>query len=138
MENNPYSPPSAEVLVEPATVEVPDEILKKIKNAWITGIISGTMTLLFTIIAMNGTQMLGFNVWSLSDVVLIFGLTYGIYKKSRACALIMLAYFLISKIIIITQTGTFNGGIIAIIFLYFYANGVAGTFAYYKHLKENA
>lgn len=138
MHTNPYSPPVADVDLEPNKIEVPELILKRIKNAWITGIVSGTMTLLFTLIAMYGTNLLGFSVWNLSDVVLIFGLTFGIYKKSRTCAVVMLAYFLISKFIIISQTGSFNGSLLAIVFIYYYVYGVIGTFAYHKHLKENA
>ena len=138
MQSNPYSPPSAEVHLEPNKIEVPELILKRIKNAWITGIISGSITLIFTLIAMNGNQLMGFSVWNLSDVVLIFGLTFGIYKKSRTCAVVMLAYFLISKFIIISQTGSFNGSLLAIVFIYYYVYGVIGTFAYHKHLKENA
>ncbi|MBC3880680.1 hypothetical protein H8K35_02835 [Undibacterium sp. LX40W] len=137
MQTNTYSPPVADVEIEPAKIEVPDIILKRIKNAWITGIVSGSITLIFTLIAMNGSQILGFSIWNLSDVALIFGLTFGIYKKSRACAVAMLAYFLLSKIIVIAQTGSFNGGILAIVFIYYYVYGVIGTFAYHKHLKEN-
>lgn len=137
MHTNPYSPPVADVDLEPNKIEVPELILKRIRNAWITGIVSGTMTLLFTLIAMYGTNLLGFSVWNLSDVVLIFGLTFGIYKKSRTCAVVMLAYFLLSKIIIISQTGSFNGSLLAIVFIYYYVYGVIGTFAYHKHLKEN-
>ncbi len=138
MLTNPYSPPVADVDLEPNKIEVPVEILKRIRNAWVTGIISGSITLIFTLIAMNGDQLMGFSVWNLSDVALIFGLTFGIYKKSRTCAVVMLAYFLISKIIIISQTGSFNGSLLAIVFIYYYVYGVIGTFAYHKHLKENA
>ena len=98
MQTNPYTPPVADVDLEPNKIEVPVEILKRIRNAWVTGIISGSITLIFTLIAMNGDQLMGFSVWNLSDVVLIFGLTFGIYKKSRTCAVVMLAYFLLSKI----------------------------------------
>ncbi len=136
--SNPYSPPTTEIELQPTPIDVPDQILKRIKNAWITGIISGTITLIFTLIAMNGNQLMGFSVWNLTDVVLIFGLTFGIYKKSRTCALAMLAYFLLSKIIIIVQTGSFNGSLLAIVFIYYYVYGVIGTFAYHRHLKQNA
>ena len=138
MQTNPYSPPVADVDLEPNKIEVPVEILKRIRNAWVTGSISGSITLIFTLIAMNGDQLMGFSVWNLSDVVLIFGLTFGIYKKSRTCAIVMLAYFLLSKIIIISQTGSFNGSLLAIVFIYYYSYGIIGTFAYHKHLKENA
>src|SRR3546814_16318433 len=46
---------------------------------------------------MSGTEMLGFSAWELFDVALILGLAFGIYKKSRTCAVLMLAYFIVAK-----------------------------------------
>ncbi|XLZ70596.1 hypothetical protein ABT364_01135 [Massilia sp. SR12] len=129
---NPYLPPAADVAIEHAAPEVPAEIQKKIKQAWIAGTISGSMTLLFTLLAVSGTQAVGFNAWNFIDVVLIFGLAFGIYKKSRACAVLMLVYFIISKIIIAIETGSVSGTVLAVIFIYYYAQGIAGTFAYHK------
>ncbi len=118
-----------------AVPEVPGEILKKIKNAWIAGIISGCITLAVTIIAMSGTSILGFSSWELIDVALIFGLTFGIYKKSRTCAVLMLVYFIISKIMIMAETGKPSGIIVALIFIYYYFQGMIGTFQYHKLMR---
>jgi hypothetical protein len=63
---------------------------KAIKNAWIAGIISGVITLLAIFF------LAGIDLFNLIDVALIFGLAFGIYKKSRAAAVIMLIYFAIS------------------------------------------
>jgi len=136
MSTNPYSPPTADVSVEPQTSEAPPEILKQIKNAWIAGAISGCLTLVITLISLSGTKALGFNAWNFIDVVLIFGLTFGIYKKSRVCAVLMFIYFVASKILIAVETGQFSGSIMAIIFIYYYAHGIAGTFAYHKLFKD--
>lgn len=133
---NPYLPPVADVAVERAMPEVPPEIQKKIKQAWIAGAISGSMTLLFTLLAISGTKAAGFNAWNFIDVVLIFGLAFGIYKKSRACAVLMLVYFVVSKILIAIETGSVSGTVLAIIFIYYYAQGIAGTFAYHKLVKQ--
>jgi len=140
MSANPYAPPKSEVVVPEDNLSdsVPDEVLKKIKHAWIAGLISAGVTLLFTLMAIFGVKMMGFGVGEILDVALILGLTYGIYRKSRVCAVLMLAYFVISKIILFKQTGQFNGVLVAVAFIYYYAQGVAGTFAYHKHVQANA
>src|SRR5512137_1150006 len=71
---------------------------KAIKNAWTAGIISGVLTLIVTIAAMAGYSILGFSALNLLDVAVIGGLTFGIYRKSRTCAVIMLIYFMGSKL----------------------------------------
>jgi len=133
---NPYTAPSA--VVTDATVEVPADILKKVRSAWLAACVSGVLTLAFTLVAMSGTQLLGLDAWSLVDVALIFGMAFGIYKKSRTCAVIMLGYFVISKIIFMVETGKSTGLLMALIFGYYFWQGVQGTFAYHKHLSAHA
>ena len=137
MSANRYAPPKAEVEVreDDLSDSVPDEVLKKIKHAWTAGLISAALTFLVTLLAIFGVKIMEIDAWQLLDVALILGLAYGIYRKSRVYAVLMFAYFLISKIIMIAQTGKPNGIVMAIIFLYYYAQGISGTFAYHKHLQ---
>jgi serine/threonine-protein kinase len=127
---NPYTAPATTSAV--SIRDVPEEILKKIKHAWVAAVISGCITLVVTLVAMSGTDILGFSAWELIDVALIFGLAFGIYKKSRACAVIMFVYFIASKILLMMQTGRPTGVPLAIIFAYYFWQGIAGTFAYHK------
>ena len=135
MSLDPYSPPTVTIGVEAPAIQVPQEILIKIKRAWIAGIISGSMTLLVTLLAIVGIQILGVDAWYFTDVALIFGLTFGIYRKSRVCAIVMFVYFLASKIISMVQTGSPSGWLMGVLFAYFYFQGVLGTFAYHRFLK---
>lgn len=114
------------------TDPVPAEILTQIKHAWVAGLFSAAVTLIVTLVAMSGTPILGFSAWELIDVALVLGLTFGIYRKSRTCAVVMLVYFLISKIMIVAETGKPTGLVMGFIFLYFYWHGVTGTFAYHR------
>jgi len=115
----------------------PADVLKKIRNAWIAGLITASVTLLVTLLAVFGVvQLFGFDAWEFVDVVLILGLTYGIYRKSRVCAVFMVIYFVASKIMLFMQTGKPNGIVVTLIFLYYYCQGVAGTFAYHRHTKD--
>lgn len=136
---NPYAAPTAPVAdIAPAIPAIPADIAKKIKGAWVAGCISAAMTLVVTLIAMSGTEALGFSVWSLGDVAFILGLTYGIYRKSRVCAVLMLAYFVLSKIILMLEAGKPSGLLVALIFGYFYAQGIVGTFAFHKFKARQA
>ncbi|UWX04029.1 hypothetical protein H1235_00350 [Pseudoxanthomonas sp. NC8] len=68
-------------------------------------IVSACITLAATLIAMSGTDIVGFSAQQLVDVALICALAFGIYRKSRACAVIMFGYFVLSKIMQVMQAG---------------------------------
>ena len=137
MSDDRFAPPSAEVLMPAVVPDVPEAILKKIRNAWIAGLISAAVTVIFVLIAIAGTSLLGMSAYQFIDVALILGLTFGIYKKSRICAVLMLAYFVWAKVVLIQQGHAKGVGLfMAVVFFYFYLQGVIGTFAYHKHLKQ--
>ncbi len=143
MNENPYRSPQAEaVYKQPAEIEVPPEILKKIKGGWIAAIVSGTLTAIVAIIAVSTDAMddVGdvFDAWLFVDVVLIFGLAFGIMMKSRTAATIMFLYFLASKIYMVSMTGQARGVIISLIFLYFYFQAMVGTYQYHACKKSVA
>ncbi|WP_386067081.1 hypothetical protein ACFJIW_21680 [Tahibacter sp. UC22_41] len=131
---NPYKAPVS--TLEAPAVEVPADVLKRIKNAWVAGCISGGLTLVVVLVAMSGADLPGIDAWMLPDVALIFGLTFGIYRKSRTCAVIMLVYYLASKILIMVETGKPGGLFMSALFAYFFWQGVSGTFAYHRFLRE--
>ena len=117
-----YKPPESELDTQ-VKCDIPEEILKKIKHGWIAAIVSGVMTFLVVLLTIN--------TGALIDVVLIFILAFGIYKKSRFAATFMLLYFLLSKIWIIVETGK-PSGFWSLIFLYFYFQAMVATYRYHK------
>lgn len=137
MSDDRFAPPGTEVLMPETAQEVPAATLKKIRNAWIAGLVSAAVTLIFVLIAVAGTSLIGMSVYQLFDVAVILGLAFGIYKKSRICAVLMLAYFVWAKIVLI-RLGHANGSglFMAAVFFYFYLQGVIGTFAYHRYLKQ--
>jgi len=105
---------------------------KAIKTAWSAGIISGVLTLIVTIVAMAGHSFMGFSALNLLDVAVIAGLTFGIYRKSRTCAVIMLVYFIGSKILLWSETKSAAGLPMALFFSWFFFQGMRGTFAWHS------
>ena len=120
-----------------STFEVPEEIQKKIRGAYIAALVSAGITLVIILIAMFGTPIMGLSAVDLIDVAFVFGMAFGIYKKSRTCAVLMFIYFIISKVLLIVSTGAILGLPIALAFLFLYWQGISGAFAYHKWKKEN-
>lgn len=137
-EHDPYASPQAAVGEIPlAAIEVPEKITDHIRYGWIAATVSGVFTLAITLVAMAaGSRHSLFNAWNLVDVALIAGLGYGIYRKSRTAATLMFAYFLLSKILVIVETGKPNGLVLGIIFLIFYFRAMTATFRYHAFIQH--
>ena len=129
----PYSPIPAETLRKIATKQA----LRKIKTAWVAAIVSGVMTLAVTLLSITGTPVFGANAWGFLDVALIFGLAFGLYRKSRASALVILLHFILSRIYLwqVDQTVSLVGLPLTLVFLCCYVQGVIGTFRYHHIVR---
>jgi hypothetical protein len=136
MEEQRFAPPLAVVADIDSGPDVPDGTLKKIRQAWIACLVSAAITLVFSLLAMGSGGFAGFGASNLFDVALILAFAYGISRRSRVCAVLMFAYFLLSKYLMFKATGQFGGGILAIVFMWFYGQGVAGTFEYHKLVRR--
>lgn len=137
VEENPYKAPEAELVTE-NEIDVPQKILKKIQGAWIAGIVSICITVAFTVASLSGNDLLGLDETAFIDVILMCIFAYGIYKKSRISAVLMLLLFALNKAIMWSQAGALNGLGVALIFFWFYTQGVIGTFQYHRFMKNNA
>lgn len=136
MDENPYSAPGADMDGPVAAPAAPPAIARQIRQAWIAGLVSTAMTLGLTVAALAGKPLLGFSAWQLLDVGLLLGLSFGIYRRSRACAVAMLVYFAISKLEIFSAGVHASALLVSLIFFYFYAMGIVGTFAWHRHIRQ--
>jgi hypothetical protein len=133
--DNSYSPPKAPV--RDLALEIPGDVLKKIKHGWIAAVVSAAITLFFVLMAMSGIEIFNFSAFDLIEIGFMFGLAYGIYRKSRTCAVLNLVCFVLSKIFIVSEGGRLSSAIIGgIVFAYFYVQAIVGTFTYHKLLKQ--
>lgn len=140
MTSNPFQPPQA-VLGDslPTSVEVPEAIAKKIKNCWMAGVVSIAITLIFALLAMSGSvNPLQIDAWIFVDLGFMAVFTFGVYKKSRTCAILLLGLFVMNKALMWTQSGQTSGLPLALVFLWLYGQGVVGTFQYHKLLSSRS
>lgn len=106
----------------PSSQKELEEANQQIKTAWIAGIVSTVFTLM-TALALP----ILFN-WI--STLVSAGLTFGIYKKNQLCAILMLAYFSLIKLIQL-RSGV-NVIVIGLgaLFIYCFIQGVRGISAY--------
>jgi len=102
----------------------------KIKIAWIVGVIFGAFNALDPLFRMDiSNRNL---IISLITSGLFLGISFGIYKKSRTCAIILFTLPIAVIIIGIVKGEALSGLIFGIIFGYPFYQGLRGTFAYHE------
>lgn len=110
--------------VSPESNEI-RKAINNIKIAWIAGVIISGLWLIACLLGFLPfiTSVL-FSVW-------VIGLSYGIYKKSRTCAIIILANWTMGIL-----TSAIHGDVVTllvvIIFCYPFYLGLRGVFAYHN------
>ena len=98
-----------------------------VKCGWIAAAFAGALTAVCSFL-----RIYGLNGYNFLDAALLLGMAYGIYRGSRVCAIIALAYDLLSQafLLMIHARGlNFIGLFSTIAFIVLYTLGVIGTFA---------
>ncbi|MEP5764320.1 MAG: hypothetical protein ABJ308_06990 [Halieaceae bacterium] len=113
-----------------------NEAIAATKNGAIAATISGVLTLLVTAFAIYSSadgDLAFFNdSTSFIDVAFLLVCALGVYRKSRAAAIVVFVYFIISKIIMGVSMGRVPGLAVSLIFLYFFGKAIQGSFVYHR------
>lgn len=114
--------------------------MASIKRAVIAAIISAGVTVITTIVVLvTDVQLSHINLLSFIDAVVILGLAFGVSKKSRICAVLLLMYYAIGQMSVWMTMENFATLPMTILFCYFYVQGIRGTIAYHNFvIPENA
>lgn len=117
-----------------------DEAKRASRNGAIAAAISAGMTLIFVVYAIRTNAEGGiYGVFNdplmFVDVGLIALCAVGMLRKSRAAAVLIFVYFVLSKVYITVATGQVSGLPIALVFLYFYGRAIQGTFTWHRIRK---
>lgn len=139
-DSNPYTPPTTSVSgheARPAERQIPETIAAPIRHGWIAACVSCAMALLATLLSLRQSgDKTAFSAFNLIDVGLIALLAFGIRRRSRSAATFMLAYFVLSKVLIMQQTGQPTGIVFGLVFAIFYFRAMTATFRYHRFVKE--
>lgn len=120
--------------------EIPEEqkkALKGINMAAGAGFFQALfLVLVVSIILVFDVSFLGLNSAAYIDAIILTLLAFGVYKKSRVCAVILFIFFLISQFFTLFNTQGLSGIPVAVVFAYFYIQGIRGTFSYHRQSKH--
>jgi hypothetical protein len=113
-----------------------------VNGAWLSGAVIGLLTLIWTIAAFmfSSAGSRGVVVAPLVNVIVLFALSYGVWRKSRICAVSLAVYFVslvVWKTISWAESKTVPLGILTdFVAMALCVNGARGAFAYHK-IKQN-
>ena len=101
---------------------------RRIRNAVRVGVVSGTLTILLALF-----RVAGLNAWASIDAFVILGLSFGVYKRSRGCAVALFVVWIIEKVVQWSlEPAALVGLPVAVLFGYFFYHGITGTNDYHR------
>ncbi len=116
------------------------EAIKATKNGAIAACISAALTIIIVLIAISSDAEGELALWNdpgnFIDVVFVLACAFGMYKKSRAASVLIVFYFLASKVIMAIETQAYSGFGMALVLIYFYGKAIQGSFVYHRLEKE--
>jgi len=101
---------------------------REIRVAWIAATIVAGVTLLMVLMGVVSR-------WNFLDVFVSLALAFGIYRRSRVCAILMLCYFLANRVLAVSLFHR-APGIEALFLAAAFILGVHGTFDYHRDLRR--
>ena len=117
-----------------------ERAIKASKHGAVAAFISAGVTFALASFAILTNAEGQFSYWKdplfYVNVILAVLLGFFMLRQSRAAAVSMFAYFLLSKISYTIETGTITGITTSLIFLYFFGKAIQGSFIYHKIRKE--
>ena len=100
----------------------------EIRAAWIAAVVVAGATTVGILVGV-------LNRWNILDVFLSLGLAFGIYRRSRVCAVLMLCYFVANRILAIVEFHKSPGAEAFFLGVAFIL-GVHGTLDYHRNLAR--
>ncbi len=106
----------------------------------IAALVSAGFTILVTVIAMGTSAGGDLALWNdptiIVDIVIILGCAIGMFRYSRAAAILMTIYWIFAKTMIYLETGAMPGLFLGVVFLVLFVRAIWGTYTYHKLRKE--
>ncbi len=101
---------------------------------WCAIFVAG-VTAVLVVLSFFGTTFMGITPAALLDVALFAAIAFGLSRYSRFAAVAGFVLFLIEKIYYLIVTGSIHGvGVVGVVILFGFLNGIRGAFAYQKLL----
>lgn len=112
-----------------------EEANSNIRSGYTAGFISVGLSLVFLLFTMGIGLDISLALPVIASIVIVFGLSVGVFFKSRACAVLLLAFYALDKMFTLAVNPKAVTIILSLVFIYLFYKGVKGTFAYHNLVK---
>jgi hypothetical protein len=90
--------------------------------------ISAGLALIYGLLSLVGViSAPGFDAWALSDAAILGGLAYGVWRRSRVCAVLLVIYGIMNEVALAFDEHA-GFSVLRLVFLYFYIRGAIQIF----------
>lgn len=106
---------------------------RRIDRAWYAALVAGCMSLILA--GFNAVSMEQFGPgerWMVLDALLVLALAYGVVKRSRGAAALLLMHLLLLRGVGLFTSPSLLATPFVLLFAYLYADGLRGTIDYHR------
>ncbi|MEM1264059.1 MAG: hypothetical protein AAGH76_16800 [Pseudomonadota bacterium] len=100
------------------------------QGVWAAGFVA-TVTTALAIYSRFGEAIVGVDLWALGDVILFGIIGIGIWRLSRVASVLGLGLYIAERVWMFQANGKL-GGVLMVLLILMFVNGVRGTFAYHR------
>ena len=114
-----------------------EDVDRAVRTACLAGLLAGALLIFSTWQHMQRLDLSA--VFGLLSGALMLGLSWGLTRYSRACAVALLLLYTAGKLLVVlTQAPTLSliTGVVALVFVLAFVRGVHGTFAHHRMAKR--
>lgn len=130
MDQNPYEVGQH---AEPAPTPIPEDVSNKIHNGYMAGYIAAGLNVVVGVLHVIGSSAPTIRLVDyVASAAIIAALAFGVQRKSRVAAVLLLLYFIAASIQYMVVTGQVGGVLIPIIFMLLFYQAIHGTFEWHR------
>lgn len=117
-----------------------DEALKAMRHGAIAAVVSAAVTAGAMVLALAGPGdgLLGYfaDPWLVLDIGLMLALAWGVHRRSRTAAVLLLLTFVVARIILALDTGRFPFPLLWLLLIWFFARAIRGAVVWHRLQRQ--
>lgn len=117
-----------------------DDALKAMRHGAAAAVASAAMTAAAMALAVSGAgagAMAYFaDPWLLLDVAVMLGLAWGVHRRSRTAAVLLLLTFVAARFALAVDTGRVPFPVLSLVLVWFFARAIQGAFVHHRLLRQ--
>ncbi len=133
---NPYSSSNAPMTqaLSPLERDIPDSISGPIRQGWIAACVAMALLLIVGLAGFAASRAWP-DLLILLDLPVIAVLAFGLHKRSRTAATLLVLMSVLPKLMLIAD-GQLNGVVFGLVFAIFYIRAMTATYRYHRFVKN--